>query len=83
LQERETFQLAHSRPLHAKTSTEFETKSKRWTGVYKKQNEQIVLWADARELGRIQFWDQTGQIKAQLFLIDAKKAQAFSGLMFR
>ena len=83
LQERETFKLAYSRPLQAKTATAFESKPQIWSGLHQKQGEQIVLWAGARELGRIQLWDSSGQIQAQLFLIDAQKAQAFRGLMFR
>jgi hypothetical protein len=50
---------------------------------YKKQGEQIVLWADARELGRIQAWDSSGQIQAQLYLIDTQKPKTYRGLMFR
>ena len=83
LQDRETFKLAHSRPLHAKSAVEFETKPRTWSGSYKKQGEQIVLWADTRELGRIQAWDSSGQIQAQLYLFDTQKAKTFRGLMFR
>jgi hypothetical protein len=41
LQDRETFKLAHSRPLDAKTTTAFETKPRTWSGSHKKQGEQI------------------------------------------
>jgi hypothetical protein len=41
LQDRETFKLALSRPLDAKTTTAFETKPRTWSGSHKKQGEQI------------------------------------------
>jgi hypothetical protein len=41
LQDRETFKLALSRPLDAKTTTAFETKPCTWSGSHKKQGEQI------------------------------------------
>jgi hypothetical protein len=83
LQEKNTFKLAHSRPLDAKTSVEFESKPRVLTGWFEKKGEHIVLWDDARELGRIRLWDPTGKIQANLFLSDAKNAQVFWGLLFR
>jgi hypothetical protein len=83
LQGQNTFKLTVSRPLLARTSNDFETKPHVRTGSFEKQGEHIVLWDDARELGRIRLWDSSGKIQAQMFLADPQNAQLFWGLIFK